>query len=355
MMPAFVNSPEDEARWARAKKAVKRARKKQQSEFDSQDWGLTTHIYQRIKKSQSFKEKLELFDLLKGSLQRRWKVDTKSKEFKQNKKVASIWSSENNPEDARDAMATIQGNMRKRMLHKLSGETETKMHPDGTRSFKLHRGMSNNEHKNTIKQGKYNNDQRSSWTPKKDVANEFAELSGAESAKFSFKPTMGEKSHVVSAWVHENNIHTMPRMFNAGTKKHDRDIVHKEQEVVVGNHIGGMEKNHSLPTTSVETKKPKMMGGISHYSPKIKKANCWLFKAKEYLKGGRADDMEDKDFSKKERKQLKMGKKVEAEHTSNKNEQKEIARDHVKEFPEYYTHLQRMEKMLKLHEQKKKS
>jgi hypothetical protein len=50
-MPAFIKTPDQEARWKRAKNAVKRSRKKEQDQFTDQDWGLVTKIYKEIKKS----------------------------------------------------------------------------------------------------------------------------------------------------------------------------------------------------------------------------------------------------------------------------------------------------------------
>ena len=67
---------------------------------------------------------------------------------------------------------------------------------------------------------------------------------------------------------------------------------------------------------------------------------------KEHIKGGKADRMRDSNFR---REQLTMGKKVEREHTKNPKVAKEIAKDHLKEFPDYYTRLKKME-----HEAKEK-
>jgi len=52
--------------------------------------------------------------------------------------------------------------------------------------------------------------------------------------------------------------------------------------------------------------------------------------------GGKASGMPDNKFDKT---QLSMGKKVETEHTSNKNTAKEIAKDHLVEQPKYYNKL----------------
>jgi len=45
--------------------------------------------------------------------------------------------------------------------------------------------------------------------------------------------------------------------------------------------------------------------------------------------------------------QVKTGTKVEMEHTSNKKLAEKIAKDHLDEFPDYYTHLLKMEAKLK--------
>ena len=72
------------------------------------------------------------------------------------------------------------------------------------------------------------------------------------------------------------------------------------------------------------------------------------------LVGGRADNETIKDLSKKFRvtvkylqQQLKKGMKVESEHTDDKEKQKEIASDHLAEFPNYYEELEGVEKKLK--------
>jgi hypothetical protein len=59
--------------------------------------------------------------------------------------------------------------------------------------------------------------------------------------------------------------------------------------------------------------------------------------------GGLADKKKPSSFKPK---QLRKGTKVEMEHTNNSDLAKEIAMDHLEEHPEYYTHLERMEKRL---------
>ena len=72
------------------------------------------------------------------------------------------------------------------------------------------------------------------------------------------------------------------------------------------------------------------------------------------LVGGRADNETIKDIAKKFRvpvkylkQQLEKGMKVESEHTDDKEKQKEIAEDHLAEFPNYYIKLSEVEDELK--------
>jgi len=62
---------------------------------------------------------------------------------------------------------------------------------------------------------------------------------------------------------------------------------------------------------------------------------------KETLKGGRADG---KGITQYDLKQILLGIKVELEHTTNKMLALEIVTDHLEEIPDYYTHLEKMEK-----------
>lgn len=62
-------------------------------------------------------------------------------------------------------------------------------------------------------------------------------------------------------------------------------------------------------------------------------------KLKKYLKG----DI-DKSSKKYDQKELKMGIKIEMEHTEDAEVAKKIAMDHLDEIPDYYTRLTKMEK-----------
>jgi hypothetical protein len=71
---------------------------------------------------------------------------------------------------------------------------------------------------------------------------------------------------------------------------------------------------------------------------------------KEYIAGGKAEGMCCEDIAKKFnlpvetiKKQEAMGIKIEHEHTPDDEIAAEIARDHLAEFPSYYTYLAEME------------
>ena len=52
-------------------------------------------------------------------------------------------------------------------------------------------------------------------------------------------------------------------------------------------------------------------------------------------------------------KQLEMGIEVELEHTSDRKVSEKIAKDHLREFPDYYTRLKKMEAEAKRYWNKK--
>ena len=63
-----------------------------------------------------------------------------------------------------------------------------------------------------------------------------------------------------------------------------------------------------------------------------------ILNEKNTLKGGKGDKLTSKDVNKKE---LKLGKKVESEHIKDKEKREEIALDHLAEDPNYYTKLEK--------------
>lgn len=80
------------------------------------------------------------------------------------------------------------------------------------------------------------------------------------------------------------------------------------------------------------------------------------------IKGGKADKLSIEDIARKHnvfvgtiKKELEMGMKVEKEHTHDDETAKEIAMDHLTEFPDYYTRLDKMEKNAKKKTEAKES
>jgi len=61
-----------------------------------------------------------------------------------------------------------------------------------------------------------------------------------------------------------------------------------------------------------------------------------IIKMAEELKGGLGDGKNQNDFDSK---QLRMGIRVEMEHTDSKSKAREIVMDHLTEDPKYYTKL----------------
>lgn len=74
----------------------------------------------------------------------------------------------------------------------------------------------------------------------------------------------------------------------------------------------------------------------------------------EHIKGGVADNMSAEDIAKKHNvsvskieSQIRKGIKIEFEHTGCPKKAEEIAKDHLYEFPDYYTRLEKMESSAK--------
>ena len=65
---------------------------------------------------------------------------------------------------------------------------------------------------------------------------------------------------------------------------------------------------------------------------------------KKKIPKGRSSGKNPSDFSEE---QIQKGIKVELEHTDDRDLAKEIAMDHLDEFPKYYKELDKMEKKLK--------
>lgn len=142
----------------------------------------------------------------------------------------------------------IDDSSKKRMLHKLSSKTPTKLHSDGTRSFLLHRGMDIGEYKNAkdyfLGKPAIRHSHESSWTPNLTISGGFASDAGRD-----LKTKGG--AHV-SAWIHEDDIAMMP---NQHRDPNNEDDYTYEQEVIVkpsGNRSPLVHKDDVAKLTGVD-------------------------------------------------------------------------------------------------------
>ena len=77
-----------------------------------------------------------------------------------------------------------------------------------------------------------------------------------------------------------------------------------------------------------------------------KKAKKW----KDSIPGGRADKKSPSDFNKRD---VEKGRKIEREHTDDDDKTREIAIDHLEEFPDYYDEKKSLPAMERKLEKKK--
>lgn len=115
---------------------------------------------------------------------------------------------------------------------------------------------------------------------------------------------------------------------------------------IIGQRHGMHRYRHTPPTPTTVSKKR-----IAAYIKKKMKANPSFYASvSESISGGRAEGMRGK-FPKG---QMRMGRKVEHEHSPRNAVADEIARDHLTEFPDYYSRLRRMEAQAKKYWSKRK-
>jgi GNAT superfamily N-acetyltransferase len=145
----------------------------------------------------------------------------------------------------REQLTRMEGNARVRALHRLSGVAQTKL-VDGKRLFLLHRGMSPQEHDMTVRDGRIERPwSHSSWTPRESLANNFA------------NPYIKNPGKLVSAWIHEDDIHTIPKQFGgvdaeyAAAAGHQKNRLANEHEVVV--RAGHSSEIHQVRTAEKPT------------------------------------------------------------------------------------------------------
>ena len=177
-------------------------------------------------------------DLEKGSRQRKIPFNPEKDLPSRDQQIKiDTWQHEPDRED-RDAIQQATGNVRTRFLDKLAAKTTVRHSKKGGREFLLHRGESGRprllppEPAGTSHDTHAIFDQSSSWTPRHDIATNFAHSGGS----------------VDSAWVHENDIMTVPKQYGKSLRSPapGENIYSIEHEVIVKPHVS--ERANFKPT-----------------------------------------------------------------------------------------------------------
>jgi len=122
----------------------------------------------------------------------------------------------------REAVPEMPAEARKRALHKLSGQTQTRVNAQGEREFLLHRGMGPKEFNSVFgDNGRVNHNQASSWSHDKQLA---GELASEYTAGQYHGPSSKSKQTgaAVSAWINEKHIRHIPN--SIGSLADDFDV-----------------------------------------------------------------------------------------------------------------------------------
>jgi ADP-ribose pyrophosphatase YjhB (NUDIX family) len=142
------------------------------------------------------------FGLAKGSMARLAPIRATDRPSKESLMAMHNWQGGGVGQDQRQKIPRLNGPLRMRALHRLSGATSTRINPSGEREFLLHRGMSDIEHQAATKNpGIVNHDVISSWTPNHNLANQYA---------YTYRRRPDQPARLVSAWVKESAIQMIP-------------------------------------------------------------------------------------------------------------------------------------------------
>jgi hypothetical protein len=142
------------------------------------------------------------------------------------------------------------------------------------------------------------------------------------------------------AWIHDRAKHIWAK--NPGMDESTSFAIATQQAHSLGKTPKGygtaQGKREAKAKYDAPTSEYKKMAevGMSFFS----EMHEIIKEAEDQIPGGKADDKTDSDFPKD---QMEMGEKVELEHTGNPSLAREIARDHLEEFSDYYTRLREME------------
>lgn len=183
----------------------------------------------------------------KGVMRRLFPFNPKKDVQVDDKKDLRLWQTYGNdgydgetiddPDDVRhvrEGLSEINPNAKKRGLNKLMSMTQTRINPETKeREFLLHRGMFNDEYKNSINENSIISSNKTSWMPDLESAHKYKNSNYATSGRF---PRQGH-GKVVSAWIKESDIHHIPKMYGAvGEEAQGHNEYQEENEVIVKPH-----------------------------------------------------------------------------------------------------------------------
>ena len=161
---------------------------------------------------QAFRGHLDKSGLEKGSLQSKNKFNPGMIE-PEDMVTMGDWQRHGGHPELRDTVRPMSGPARFRALHKLSAQTKTRVGQDGKREFLLHRGVDPDAEAAEVldpKAGTVTHETVSSWTPHYEIAHQFARDYAHNAPK---KEGKGYRPTVLSAWVHEDSVHNVPRQW----------------------------------------------------------------------------------------------------------------------------------------------
>lgn len=210
-----------------------------------------------------FRRKLKK-NLEKGVMRRLYPYNPQEMDERQEENVAA-WQDEGagqiddemSQRDWRDAIdpEPYTSPARERFLHKLSAATKVRRSVDGKREFLLHRGMSRDEHTRSHPDlYTVQHKERSSWTPIGPRAEDFAR---------------GYKGRTASAWIHENNIVTVPKQYGKLTPPMHPQLLDEEgvPRKPKGENVFSLEHEVIVDPHESRAAKPEDLVGVFQRAP----------------------------------------------------------------------------------------
>lgn len=131
-MPAFVKTPKDEAKWAKAKKHAADSKKKDEGSFDDQDWALVNHIYHQMKKAE-VDRLAEILEKAKRRLSDEWDPEAEAYgDYEPKKKKLTVFDPEDQQEDEADKWLKEHDSQKETSDEKAQRDDEETHGEDGT-------------------------------------------------------------------------------------------------------------------------------------------------------------------------------------------------------------------------------